>query len=246
MQTNPEFTIYPAIDLRQGQVVRLRQGDLAQQTVYGADPAAQARVWIAAGAKWLHVVNLDGAFEQADNANQTALRQILAECLPAGVRVQFGGGLRSLEAVEQALGLGVTRILLGTAAVQSPELAGQALQRFGPERIGAALDAEGGIIKTRGWTESSGVLAVDLGKQLAQAGLQHVIYTDIARDGTSTGANLAACLQLQQSSGLQVIVSGGIHSLDEIRQARQMGLAGVIAGRALYEGHFTLQEALLC
>ena len=241
-----EFTLYPAIDLRQGQVVRLRQGDLAQQTVYGADPAAQARAWIAAGARWLHVVNLDGAFEQADNANQAALRLIAAECAAAGARVQFGGGLRSLEAVEQALALGVTRVLLGTAAVQSPELVVQALARFGPLQIGAALDAAAGIIKTRGWTESSGISAVDLGKQLAQAGLQDVIYTDIARDGTGSGANLAACLNLQEVSGLRVIVSGGIRHLDEIRQARQLGLAGVIAGRALYEGHFTLQEALLC
>ncbi len=241
-----DFTIYPAIDLRAGQVVRLRQGDPARQTVYGADPAAQARAWAEAGARWLHVVNLDGAFDQADNLNQAALGQILAECAKSGVKVQFGGGLRSLLDIQRALGLGVERVLLGTAAVQSPELVRTALQRWGAGRIGAALDAQDGVIRTHGWTESSGVSALDLGRRLAQAGLLNVIYTDIARDGTGSGANLAACLALQQASGLAVIVSGGIRALDEIRQARQMGLAGVIAGRALYEGHFSLEEALAC
>ncbi len=240
------FTIYPAIDLRQGQVVRLRRGDLTRQIVYNADPAAQAAQWVQAGARWIHVVNLDGAFGQADGANQAALQAILSVCRTEGVQVQFGGGLRTLEAVGQALEMGVGRLLLGTAAVQNPALVQAALQQFGSERVGAALDAEQGMIKTHGWVQSSGIGALELGQRLFAAGLRRVIYTDIARDGTGVGANLPASLALQQASGLAVIVSGGIHSLDEIRQARRFGLAGVIAGRALYEGEFSLQEALAC
>jgi len=241
-----EFIVYPAIDLRQGQVVRLVQGDPQQQTIYASDPAAQARRWIESGARWLHVVNLDGAFEQPDQVNQAALAAILEARLQYGTQVQFGGGLRTLESIQRALAQGVQRVLLGTAAVTDPDLVALALELYGAERIGAALDAQDGLIKTRGWQEASGIPAVELGRTLAQAGLEIVIYTDITRDGTGRGANIPACQALQQAAGLRVIASGGVHSLEDIFQARQAGLAGVIVGRALYQGSFTLEEALQC
>lgn len=241
-----DFTLYPAIDLHQGQVVRLVQGDLQRQTVYAKDPAAVARRWLAAGANWLHVVNLDGAFEQPDEANRSALVAILAAAADFGARVQFGGGVRTLEGIEQALAMGVQRVLLGTAMVQQPQVMVEALRRYGADRIGAALDAQEGVVKTRGWQDLSGVLAVKLGRDLAHMGLATVIYTDISRDGTGGGVNIGACLALQQASDLRVIASGGVHSLEEVRQARQSGLAGVIVGRALYQAEFSLVEALAC
>ena len=240
------FTIYPAIDLRQGQVVRLAQGDPTRQTVYGSDPGEAARRWLEAGARWLHVVNLDGAFEQPDLTNRQALQAILqaaGECVPGGM-VQLGGGLRSLAAVEQALAAGVQRVVLGTAAVQAPELVTEAIRQFGRERLAAGLDAEQGRLKLRGWTEPSAVRAVEAARQLAELGVQIFIYTDIARDGVSRGLNLASTLEVAQASGGEVIASGGVRDLEDIRQARQAGLAGVIVGRALYEEAFRLEEAL--
>lgn len=247
-----DFVIYPAIDLRDGLVVRLVQGDLLRQTVYDPDPAAAARRWIQSGAAWLHVVNLDGAFDiqshdKEDAPNQIALRAIIKETRAANVKVQFGGGLRSLAAVESALALGVSRVLLGTAVVEDPALAAAAVQRFGSEAIGAALDAREGIIQTRGWQKSGGVNAADLAERLLRDGVRTVIYTDIARDGLAVGVNISACQVLTETNKLlQVIASGGVHSLEDIRAARQAGLAGVIVGRALYQGDFTLEEALKC
>lgn len=241
-----EFIVFPAIDLRGGQVVRLVQGDPRRQTVYASDPAAQALHWIEGGAGWLHVVNLDGAFEQPQQANMAALKAILATCSQHKVKVQLGGGLRTPESIQRALELGVSRLLLGTVAVTDPGLVASTLQHYGAERIAVALDAEDGMIKTRGWQEASPISAVELGRRLKQAGLEAVICTDIARDGTGQGANIPACQALQQTTGLKVIASGGVNSLEDVRRARQVGLAGVIVGRALYQGNFTLQEALQC
>ncbi len=236
------YTLYPAIDLHQGRVVRLRQGDLARRRQYSADPAETAARWRAAGADWLHVVNLDGAFGLEDEANRRALRAILQ----TGARVQFGGGLRSLEAIAALLNLGVRRVVLGTAAVENPDLVKQALQRFGPQAIAVALDAHDGRIRTRGWQQESDLSPLALGKALACAGLRTVIYTDIARDGMESGADLDGARELARAAGLRVILSGGVASLDDLRRIRAAGLAGAIVGRALYEGRFTLQEALAC
>lgn len=241
-----EFVIYPAIDLRHGQVVRLVQGDPNRQTIYSSDPASQALDWLDKGASWLHVVNLDGAFEQPDNTNQVALAEILKNSQQYQARIQFGGGLRTMESIEHAFQMGVERVLLGTAAVSNPELVIKALNSFGPHHIGASLDARDGFVKIRGWQEDSNFSTTQLGTRLAEAGLTTVVFTDIARDGTSHGSNIAACIALQAATGLQVIASGGVHSLNDISQARQAGLAGVIIGRALYQGDFTLQEALRC
>lgn len=240
------FTIYPAIDLRGGKVVRLVQGDPTQQVVYGTDPPVTARRWLDAGASWLHVVNLDGAFEEPDFANWIATQQILIEAGRFGVGVQFGGGLRSRDDVVRVLAMGVRRVLLGTAAVQNLEMVAGLVQDFGADKISAALDAVDGIIRIRGWQASSQMSAVDLGNRLFGLGLRQVIYTDITRDGTGSGANIQACSELQNATSLQVIASGGVNTLEDISAARRGGLAGVIIGRALYRGVFTIQEALAC
>jgi len=184
------FTIFPAIDLRQGQVVRLRMGELSQQTTYSDDPSQTALRWLSAGAHWLHVVNLDGAFGDTDTANQKALEKILQVARKYEAAVQFGGGLRSLPAIERALDLGVSRIVLGTVLVEQPEVLQAALQRWGPERIAAGLDARDGLVRVHGWQESTPLRAVDLAKKLKAAGLCWLIFTDIAQDGLESGINL--------------------------------------------------------
>ncbi len=234
------FTLYPAIDLREGYVVRLMQGDPDRETQYDHDPLAVAERWRLAGANWLHVVNLDGAFGESGKTNQEALKRILATGLP----VQFGGGLRDLASIRQALDLGVARVVLGTVAVENPTLVATALAEFGPEHIALGIDARDGIVQIRGWQTAAPLLAADLAQQWADQGGRRLIFTDIARDGVGTGINLAATVALAHTTGLQVIASGGVASLDDVRQVRQASLSGVIIGRALYEGHIRLEEAL--
>jgi len=238
------FTIYPAIDLRGGQVVRLQEGDPARLTAYSDDPAEAARRWLNAGASWLHVVNLDGAFGENDASNRLALRAILKVAEDFKVQVQFGGGLHALEAIEGALNLGVTRAVLGTLAIEQPEAVAQALARFGADRIAVGIDARDGRVRVRGWQEDSGILATDLARQMGNVGLRTVIFTDISRDGLGTGLNISSTRSLAESSGLEVIASGGVHTLQDVRAAREAKLAGVIVGRALYEGTIDLQKAL--
>jgi phosphoribosylformimino-5-aminoimidazole carboxamide ribotide isomerase len=236
--------LYPAIDLRGGRVVRLAQGDPERQTVYGDHPGETARRWLEAGSSWLHVVNLDGAFGQGDDRNLEGLSAILAE-VGDEARVQLGGGLRALEDVERILERGVTRVVLGTAAVERPDLVAAAVKRFGADRVAVGLDARDGRVKTKGWTEDGGVDVVTLGRRLhREAGATTVIYTDIARDGVQTGPELETARELAAGGGIAVIASGGVASLDDIRRVREAGLAGVIVGRALYEGLFTLEQAL--
>ncbi|MCC6146960.1 MAG: 1-(5-phosphoribosyl)-5-[(5-phosphoribosylamino)methylideneamino] imidazole-4-carboxamide isomerase [Anaerolineaceae bacterium] len=238
------FEIYPAIDLRQGQVVRLRTGDPSQQTTYPLFPEEAARRWCEQGAVWLHVVNLDGAFSEASHANHEATARIVTTAARYGARVQFGGGLRSQEALEAAFDLGVTRVILGTVLVEQPSLLREGLRRWGGEQIVAGIDARKGIVQVRGWAEGGGVGALALAQELAEQGLRWIIYTDISRDGTGYGANLVETAALAQQSGLQVIASGGFDRLEEVTEARTLGLAGVILGRALYEEHILLQDAL--
>ena len=238
------FTIYPAIDLRKGLVVRLREGDPAQQTTYGADPARIARRWLEAGAGWLHVVNLDGALDEAGAQNFLALHKILAAAKELGGKVQFGGGLRRCQDIEQALEAGVERVLLGTAAVESPELVKETLACWGAERVGAALDARQGRVQVHGWVQETQIEALKLGQELFRLGMRIVIFTNIARDGTGAGADIASAQELIAATGLQVIASGGVRSLEDVVLARQAGLAGIIIGRALYEGAVKLEEAL--
>ena len=238
------FTVYPALDLRAGKVVRLKEGDPERMTAYSDDPEQTARRWLEAGASWLHVVNLDGAFGENESRNRAALRTILKAAAEFSAYVQFGGGIRSLEAMEEALDLGVQRVILGTIAAEQPEIVGEAIQIFGSKQIAAGLDARDGLIHVRGWKEDSGLPAVDLALQLKKAGLRTVIFTDIRRDGLGSGLNIDATRALTEATGLEVIASGGVLTIEDVIAAREAGLAGTIIGRALYEGTIDLGKAL--
>ncbi len=234
------FTIYPAIDLRGGKVVRLKEGDPARMTSYSDDPAETARKWLGMGAQWLHVVNLDGAFGEGDNANRAALESILK----LGARVQFGGGIRSMDAIADVLKLGVSRAILGTIAIEQPAIVADALTRFGAEQIAVGIDARDGLVRTRGWKDNSGVSAIDLALQMQTVGLGTVIFTDVSRDGLGSGLNIPSTRELAERSGLDVIASGGVHTIDDVIAAKDAGLAGCIIGRALYDGTVDLKEGL--
>jgi len=220
--------------------VRLVQGDPGRETKYADDPLGVARRWQEAGAEWLHVVNLDGAFGERGRENLVALERILM----TGLRVQFGGGLRNLESIRRVLDLGVSRVVVGTAAVENPSLVEAALRALGPERIAVAIDAREGKVRTHGWKETTSMTAMELAGQWAARGVRWLIFTDVSRDGMGSGLNLTVTMQLAQATGLHVIASGGVASLEDVRRAYQAGLSGVIIGRALYEGQVALEDAL--
>jgi len=239
-----EFTLYPAIDLRRGHVVRLKQGDPDRQTMYDPHPGNVARRWLDDGADWLHIVNLDGAFEEKDTPNQQALEHILNEARSADARVQFGGGIRSLEDIQRLLSLDVNRVILGTAAARNPDMVQEAVQSFGEEHIMVGIDARDGVVQVRGWQEETALIPIAFGSQLREKGLTRAVYTDITRDGMSRGLNVKAARVFQENTGLDVIAAGGVSSLEDIQSARDAGLRGVIIGRALYEGQIDLSRAL--
>jgi phosphoribosylformimino-5-aminoimidazole carboxamide ribotide isomerase len=235
-----EWAVYPAIDLRRGCVVRLRQGDPARETTYASDPLQVATLWRTAGAEWVHVVNLDGAFDEADDENRVALQRILT----TGLRVQFGGGLRRPQALQQAIDLGVSRAVIGTAAIERPALVEQAVQALGADRVAVAIDWQEDTVRTHGWRQGSGISAFALAKRCAAQGVRWAVCTHISRDGTGTGLNVTDTKRLAQQTGLHVIASGGVSSLEDVQLAHQAGLSGVIIGRALYEGQVSLRDAL--
>jgi len=236
------FIIYPAIDLRAGRVVRLQEGDPGRMTAYSDDPARTARRWLEAGARWLHVVNLDGAFGESDHANRLAVQSILQIVRAFDSQVQLGGGMRSIDAMEAALNVGVNRIILGTIAIEQPAIVRDALLKFGAERIVVGIDARDGLVRVRGWKSNSGIAATDLALEMRTAGLRTIIFTDVSRDGVGSGLNIDATSQLADVSGLDVIASGGVHTLEDVITARDAKLAGVIIGRALYEETIDLKE----
>ena len=238
------YTIYPAIDLRDGRVVRLKEGDPARMTIYNDDPAETAARWLSSGANWLHVVNLDGAFGENDNANRLALQRILNVAEEFNAHIQFGGGLRSISEIENAIELGVSRVVLGTLAIEQTDVVANALTTFGVERVAVGIDARDGIVRVRGWKHDSGFSAMDLALQMRQLGLRNVIYTGIARDGLGSGLDISGSCELSAFSGLEVIASGGVDTKDDVLAARDAKLAGVIIGRALYEGTIDLKEML--
>ncbi len=232
--------IYPALDLRGGSVVRLREGDPQQQVIFNSDPLEAARRWLDQGADWLHVVNLDGAFAEA-NDNLSVLEGIAA----TGAKLQFGGGLRSMEQMQRAINCGARRIVLGTVALKEPELVGEAIQKFGADSVCVALDARDGKIATHGWQLLSESSPAELGRAMAQTGVHHALFTDISRDGRLSGVNVAATVQLARDTGLQVIASGGVSRLEEIRALKASGMvAGAVIGMALYRGDICLADAL--
>lgn len=234
------FTIYPAIDLRAGKVVRLKEGDPARMTAYRDDPTETAKKWLGMGAVWLHVVNLDGAFGESDDVNRSALESILK----LGAHVQFGGGMRSLAEIENAIDLGVSRVVLGTIAIEQPQVIRDALKKFGAGKIAVGIDARDGFASARGWKKDSKISATSLALQMRTFGLQTVIFTDIRRDGLGAGLNIPYTRELADVSGLDVIASGGVHTIDDVIAARDAGLSGTIIGRALYEGTIELTECL--
>ncbi len=219
--------------------MRLREGDPTRQTTYSDNPIDTARRWIDDGAQWLHMVNLDGAFAHA-NDNGTILEAVAK----LGVPVQFGGGLRSADDIARALERGASRVVLGTVAIQQPEIVTQVVERHGAERICVGLDAKDGKIAIKGWQETADLTPVELGQQMAARGARHALYTDVSRDGGLSGANIDATVQLAAATGLQVIASGGVTTEDEIRELARRGAAGAVIGMALYEGKLTLKAAL--
>lgn len=244
--TGREFIVYPAIDLRRGLVVRLAQGDPQRQTLYATDPAEVASRWLQVGAGWLHVVNLDGAFGEPGQANRTALQAILQEARsyrPAA-RVQFGGGLRTLRDIEEALALGADRVVLGTLAAENLQLAGQAVLAYGAERFVLGVDVRDGRLQVRGWAEASPIDPVQLARQYLEMGMSTCVYTNVGRDGLGTGVDIMATREFSLASGMDTIASGGVATLNDVQGVRQAGLSGLIIGRALYEGQVSLREAL--
>ncbi|MFL5245231.1 MAG: 1-(5-phosphoribosyl)-5-[(5-phosphoribosylamino)methylideneamino]imidazole-4-carboxamide isomerase [Gemmataceae bacterium] len=231
--------IYPAIDLRGGRCVRLRQGDYKQETVFGDDPAAMARRWVEAGATWLHLVDLDGA-KEGRPVNGASVRQIVKA---AGVPCQLGGGLRSEDHIGEALGWGVKRIILGTRALKDPVWLNQVSTRY-PEQIVLGIDAKEGQVATDAWHETSSVSALALAKKCADWPLAAIVYTDISRDGMLEGPNFERLAEIAETVPLPIIASGGVTTIEDIRRLAQLKLSGCIIGRALYEGQLDLKTVL--
>jgi phosphoribosylformimino-5-aminoimidazole carboxamide ribotide isomerase len=240
------LTLYPAIDLKDGACVRLRRGEMADSTVYSDDPGAQARAWQDAGCRWLHVVDLNGAFAGRP-VNADAVRAILAS---VNIPVQLGGGIRDLDGIRAWLAAGVRRVILGSAAAKNPRLVRQAC-RTHPGRIAVGIDARDGFVATEGWAETSTMRALDLALRFEDAGAAAIIYTDISRDGMLSGLNLEQTIDLASQISTPVIASGGVGSPEDLvalkRAAKSDGpglIDGVIVGRALYDGRVDVREAL--
>ncbi|MBA4496214.1 1-(5-phosphoribosyl)-5-[(5-phosphoribosylamino)methylideneamino]imidazole-4-carboxamide isomerase [Paenactinomyces guangxiensis] len=236
------FILYPAIDIRGGKCVRLIQGDYYRETVYGEDPVAVAERWINAGARWLHIVDLDAA-RSGELANLPVIEK-LTQISP--VPIQVGGGVRDMDRLQRLLDIGISRVVIGSAAIDNPGFVRDALTQYG-KQIAIGLDARDGKVATHGWLDTSEVQAEELARDMADYGAETFIFTDISRDGMLSGANVEAVRNLAQACGKAVIASGGVRSVEDIRQlagARAEGVAGAIIGKALYTGSIQLTEAL--
>ncbi len=234
--------LFPAIDLKNGECVRLLRGDMATATVFNVDPAAQARVFAEQGFEYLHVVDLDGAFA-GKPVNAQAVKRILSGVT---MKIQLGGGLRDMKTVRGWLDQGVTRVIIGTAAVRNPAFVREAARLY-PDRIAVGIDARDGRVAVEGWAKTSNVSALDLGRRFEDAGVSAIVYTDIARDGALAGLNIESTVALANAVSIPVIVSGGLASIEDVRRLTEPDcarLAGVIAGRALYDGRLDPREAL--
>ncbi|MDP2084924.1 MAG: 1-(5-phosphoribosyl)-5-[(5-phosphoribosylamino)methylideneamino]imidazole-4-carboxamide isomerase [Gemmobacter sp.] len=232
--------LYPAIDLKDGQCVRLLRGEMSAATVFGDDPAAQAAAFVAAGCEWLHLVDLNGAFAGRP-VNAAAVEGILAR---VDVPCQLGGGIRDMATIEMWLGKGLARVILGTVAVEDPGLVREAARAF-PGQVAVGIDARNGLVATRGWAQETDVQAVDLARSFEDAGVAAIIYTDIDRDGAMQGPNIAATAALARAVSIPVIASGGVSRMADLVALRETGvIAGAISGRALYDGAIDLGAAL--
>jgi len=232
--------LYPAIDIRSGRVVRLSQGEVTRQTVYKEDPAAVAEAFVAAGARWIHVVDLDRAFEEGDN--EAAVRRVIQR-VSGRAAIQAGGGFRTLALVRRGLDLGLSRVVVGTAAATEPDFLRALAADVPVERLAVGIDARDGKVAVRGWIETASLTAVELARRAVAAGIHTLIYTDVARDGMLQGPDVSGALRLKDE-GAAVIVSGGVSSLADLQRAAEAGLSGAIVGRAIYEGRFDLPQAL--
>ncbi|HEY8420783.1 MAG TPA: 1-(5-phosphoribosyl)-5-[(5-phosphoribosylamino)methylideneamino]imidazole-4-carboxamide isomerase [Thermoclostridium sp.] len=231
--------IYPAIDIKDGRCVRLLQGRFNDVTVYGNDPVQMASKWVSSGAKWLHIVDLDGARGEVSN-NRNIILKIVKEF---SVPVQAGGGIRTMEDIEHLIGAGVSRVILGTAAVRNPALVREALSKY-PEKVAVGIDAKDGKVAIEGWEQVSDYTAVDFAKKMEQLGCRIIIYTDINTDGTLSGPNIKAMKEMIDNVNMDVIASGGVSSIQDLKNLKEIGAAGAITGKAIYTGAIDLAEAL--
>lgn len=232
--------LYPAIDMKNGQCVRLRQGEFKDITVYSDHPEKVAQYWQSQGASFLHLVDLDGALA-GRSVNAEAIRRITsAVSLP----VEIGGGIRTEEDIEAMLSLGVKRVIIGTKAVEQPEFLRDMVQKFGADAIVAGVDAKNGLVATQGWEQVSSVRASDLCNQMKELGVKHIVYTDISRDGMLSGPNVEATRRLTEDTGLDIIASGGVSCMEDLEALYRAGIRGAIIGKALYENRISLAEAV--
>lgn len=232
--------LYPAIDMKDGKCVRLAQGLFDKVKVYADSPKDMARLWVSRGATFLHLVDLDGAL-----AGRTVNGEAIGEIIKAvDVPVQLGGGIRSREAVQRMLDLGVSRVIIGTRAAREPEFVRELVESFGPEKIVAGIDAKDGLAAVEGWEQVSAKRAADVCRQMKDFGVRHVVYTDISRDGMLSGPNVEATRRLTEETGLNIIASGGVSSMEDLRRLHDAGIRGAIIGKALYEERIDLARAV--
>ena len=232
--------LYPAIDMKGGKCVRLTQGLFDNVKVYSDTPADMAKLWSDQGATWLHIVDLDGALA-GHSVNEEAIRRIVET---VKIPIQLGGGIRSAEAVENMLDLGIARCIIGTKAVRQPEFIRELVERFGAERIVVGVDARDGMVAVEGWEKTSSLTAADLCTRMQSFGIRHIVYTDISRDGTLTGPNVTYTKMLTDLTGMDVIASGGMSCMDDLQNLYDNGIHGAIIGKALYEKRISLPDAL--
>ena len=231
--------IFPAIDLKNGQCVRLKQGRFDDVTVYGSDPVAMVKDFVAAGASYIHMVDLDGA-RTGTGYNQEAIKRIIDTF---HIPVQTGGGIRNMRDIEEKISIGVSRVIIGTAAVDNPDLVKEAVKVYG-DKIAVGIDAVNGMVATHGWEKISDVSAVRLCKQMAEYGVKTVIYTDISKDGMMIGPNIETTKELIDKTGINIIASGGVTTMTDLEKVDKIGSYGVIIGKAIYQGALNLQEVI--
>lgn len=231
--------VYPAIDLKDGHCVRLKQGVMDESTTYSTNPAHVAKLFQRAGVKWIHVVDLNGAFE-GKSVNEESIKKIVNN---VDIPIQLGGGIRTLEDIFRVISYGVSRVVLGTAAVEDPDMIAEAVRMYG-DKVAVGIDARDGRVAIKGWVEKTEIKALDFALSMKALGVKTIIYTDISKDGMMEGPNIKAAKDLIDDTGLKVIVSGGISTINDIRNSRIIGASGVITGKAIYSGAIKLREAL--